>query len=657
MPRPSRIHNMHHNASERTPGRLMFWDTETLPEGTGAGEIHHLRLWAAQMVERRGPTRKRGRPLRWDGTTVAQVVDAVESAVKSGEVLWIVAHNLGFDLAVTGLPLAMCERGWEISQHALSSPSPWLIMRRGKRSVTMVDSGSWLPVPLERLGEAEGIDKPPLPAWEDSDAVWLERCWADVEILAAAYCRLLDWWDRERLGHWSRTGPTTGFNSYRHMKPPTTVTFDPDPELKRLERGVIYGGRGEVWRLGQQPPGTYALVDGIHAFGSVLSELRLPRKHARSFDALPLDHRATFSEGLDCIAQVEVETTSPRYPLRTRRGVVHPVGRFCTTLCGPEIRDAIVRDELRAIGPGVMYWMAPHMRTWGRWALRHLDDPEIDCPEVARVAVKAWTRTVPGKWAGRTSRVSHVFEQPVPGWRLERGVNWPGGASFAILDMAGTRSWITQDVEADNGFPAVLAWIQSHVRVRLSRMIDLIGEDAVVLCNTDGLVVDVDAFCRAHDPYAFRFLGQQGRLDLLGARLEAWSQVTWPLRWGVKWVSRSLEVLSPQHVITDRQRQLSGVPRSADHLGGHRYAFTDWPKLATQLEGGWEGGYRRRDRTVDLSGIPTLRWVLEDGRCRAVAASGRLGEPTALQPWPVGQNGAAEAALRAVQHPLLEPLR
>jgi hypothetical protein len=99
------------------------------------------------------------------------------------------------------------------------------------------------------------------------------------------------------------------------------------------------------------------------------------------------------------------------------------------------------------------------------------------------------------------------------------------------------------------------------------------------------------------------------------------------------------------------------VPASAEHLGGHRYAFTDWPKLPTQLQGDVENGYVRRRRTVDLSAVPVLRWVLADGSCVPVEARGRLGEGSALCPWRNGENGAAGPALRADQHPLLAGLR
>src|SRR3981081_4156129 len=151
MPPPPRIHNLPHNSSERVPGRCLFFDTETRPSFDAGEERHTLRLWHAELVERRGPSRKKPRADAWSGHTAEQLAAAVEDACRYGETLWLWAHNLGFDLAVTQLPLVLVARGWEIGQHALTGPSPWIRMRQGRRSVTMVDSVSWLPVALERL--------------------------------------------------------------------------------------------------------------------------------------------------------------------------------------------------------------------------------------------------------------------------------------------------------------------------------------------------------------------------------------------------------------------------------------------------------------------------------------------------------------------------
>src|SRR5260370_37112640 len=94
MDRPQRVHNLRHNKAEHTPARWLLFDTETRPRWEGDVEVHDLRLWCAELVERRGPSRKKPRPHWFQGHTAAELVDAVEDSCKAAESLHLRAHPL-----------------------------------------------------------------------------------------------------------------------------------------------------------------------------------------------------------------------------------------------------------------------------------------------------------------------------------------------------------------------------------------------------------------------------------------------------------------------------------------------------------------------------------------------------------------------------------
>ena len=650
------IHYLPGNKAERSPGRWLFFDTETIPHDEGELEIHMLRLWVASLLERKCPSRKRPRSLWFEGHTADELAACIEDACRGGETLRICAHNLAFDLATTRIPVLLIERGWTTGEHALTSPNPWLRMRRGDRSITFCDSYSWLPHSEQTLAAAIGETKPPLPEWTDDNDVWFERCRRDVIILQRAMSDLLDWWDDQQLGSWSLTGPATGFHAYQHNRRGPKVLIDPTPEIRALERSAIYAGRAEVWRVGKQPRRPYAIIDFEHTFASICARLPLPIRRGAAFEQMPVDSRWVEGQSGSLMAECLVHTATPRYPLRTRKGVIHPVGTFLTLLCGPEMIEARNRGDLLAIGKGHAYGTRPHMADWARWAIPIIDDPDADVPQVARLAVKAWTRTVPGRWAGRVSRVGAVFDGAPGIWSIEKGRYGQPGAPSHILNMGGKRYWLIQDQDLDNAFPAVLAWIQSYVRVRLSRLIDLLGEECMVLCNTDGVIIDVAAWAGSRaiplDP-----LLQPGRLlDALAKRLESIALETAPLRPRIKAMGEDLDVLSPQHFTLDDNRRLSGIPGSAEEISEHRYRFTDWPRLPTQLDHGGMGGYLRHVRTVNLARVPILRWRLQDGRTRPVEARHSPEGENVLLPWSQTSWGPQDAMPWPWQHPLIQPL-
>jgi hypothetical protein len=500
------------------------------------------------------------------------------------------------------------------------------------------------------LGELLGIPKLPLPDWDAPDATWLERCQSDVDITARSLLQLMDWWDAGRYGNWSLTGPSTGWSSYRHRRPAPRVLVTPDQDARDLEQRAVTGGRRGVARVGQLPLGLYADIDLTTAHLTVMGNYRLPARRLRSFDQLDPGAHELRSQVIDVLAECVVTTQAPRYPWDSGHGLFYPVGTFPTVLAGPEIRDALGRGELVSIGRGYVYSLADHMADWAHWLAGLLDDRNQDTPPTARLAAKHWSRCVPGKWAGHTSEVVSRVPDPRPGWSLERGwlAHERRPADFLLI---GGELWtIRRDDWAEDAFPAILAWIQSHTRLALGRVLELAGSAALV-CNTDGALVDVQQLLGARlfaDRPAPRTDHQ--RLAWLGEWCELANQELAPFVVRPKGAAKAVTVLSPQHLLLDQERRLAGVPRSAVALGGLEYAFTAWPKLRLQLVRADGPGYVTEHRTTNLSRIAPAGWLTQGGEVVPIALAWSGGAARILPPtWDTSAPGMA-LEVRTRQH-------
>ena len=654
--REPRVHRLSGNAAEDSPHEVIVLDTETRQHGEGTSEVHVLRCWVATMIRRHG--RNPGRPRQcWaEGTDAAVLAQWIEDQVKSTPTVWIYTHNLSFDLSVTRLPLELIDRGWVISQHNLASDSPWARMVKGSKAIKLCDSASMLPYSVEHLGAHLELGKLALPGDGDSDEAWLARCRRDVEITARALTQAMDWWDERQLGHWSATGPRTGWNAYRHVAIPgrgqqvvqqrgpggeSWIThghghpvIDPDHDARVFERGALYQGRREAWRLGTLPEGTYAELDFRHAYLSIAQTFPLPCRRGMAFDSLPTSSRYVDDPNLSIIAEVTVRAAVPRYPLRGKSGIVYPVGTFRTTLCGPEIAEARRRGELVAIGAGYYYRLSWHMQPWADLMAAVIDDDAAGDPPMARLLCKAWSRTVFGVWAARRSNVMIEGTSPEPGWHAEHGIDTATGAKCTILNMAGRWQYILRDQESDDSFPAILAWVQSHVRVALGAVIDEVPDRHMVSCSTDavllelgGRVADVSDRRRAA---AGRRVGY-GYAVRLASQLSAFVP---GLELRCKEIYGNVRILTAQHLKLDGVIKMAGVSKSAEELAPDRFVFYTWPRLGRQLQLGEHRGYVRQHREVDLREVTANRWAAQDG-CTAppeayVDAEGRtvlLGPP------------------------------
>lgn len=618
MGRAQNGHYLRPNEGERSPHHVLIFDTETRTIELEHGAVQQLRIWCALEQKRHvdGPPEKLTK--EYEGHTADELVELINKLAKGRRTLWVYAHNLAFDLVVTKLPILLIRSGWSMTDQGLFTDSPWGRFTKGGNRITLADSWSVVPTSVEQLGKLYMHDKPALPKDQDSDEVWFHRCREDVRITAKALLDCMDWWDREHCGNWSLTGPNMGWNAMRHGYMPVKVVIDPDPDARTFEREAITAGRRDVWKVGKQRPGVYLDIDFVHAHLTVCAEMRLPYRRFPPFAHLPLDSPMLRVESMDIIAEVEINTSEARYPMRTKSGIFYPVGRFKTVLCGPEIREAHKRGELVRIGKGYPYQMAHLMRPWALWVRGLMDGDDPELPPSVHVMLKGWSRSVPGKWAARTSELVDVRYDPRPGWEIEDGALMPGSTPAIFMRVEHEYRTYACDVDAENSFPAVLAFVQSYTRLALSNLVDEIGE-AVLQTNTDGCLIDAVRFVDDNWRAGDTLIENTARVyELSEILLKQINKHTAPLEARIKKAAVRVDVISPQHVIIDKELRLAGIPRSAKEVSERRYHFTVWPKMRTQLSQGDGRGYVQKERTADLSRVQVNRWRLSQGICEPV---------------------------------------
>ena len=640
MIRQPRVHWLRGNKGERTPRLIMVLDTESRVIETEPREVQALRCWVLRVIYRPDEL---GRPvvsLDYESTDLDELAPAIERAIKSKQSWRLFTHNLSYDLGLTRLPLALLGRGWEIGRHNLASEQPWAYFKRGGRGLWLCDSWSWLPLPLERIGELLELAKPPLPAEDDPPELWLKRCRADVDITSTALLRLMDEWDRRNLGWWSITGPASGWNTFLHFparsgrpaEDPNAkhspnprapddkarILIVPDAAARAFERTALYSGRRDVWKVGDLGPGPWAEVDLKQAHLTICAALPLPYRRWKAFDSMALDDWRLGADAAGLVAECQVRTAAPRYPLRLKGAVLHPVGQFATVLAGPEIKDALARGELISIGHGYGYHLGYVMKDWATWALAVLNSGPGEIEPMLQVAAKGWSRSVPGRWGMNHARpiksgVSHVKD-----WALQPITIGNPPQRGSIFHLAGSWTESINDQEADDSFPAVLAYIQSYCRLALNNMLDALPTHSLATCNTEGAWVTESAVIDAGRPFD-KGWGQGWVYDTpVSLGLNALSAITAPLTVQLKQTAHRLQVKSPQHVRADDLRLYSGVPRAAVETGKDVFSFQTWPKLKGQIEKGDPRGYVRAHRTVNLSAVPVSRWRFQDGHCEPV---------------------------------------
>lgn len=507
------------NHSNAIPRYIISYDAETIPEQTdshGRRFAHKFRLAVAKSARIRGDKVtdvKTARFLRPDAFWQWALAHTGPQ-----HTVWIVAHNALFDMIVSGLPERM-ERAeflidWPRSRYqkednsgdephsvgicCLESPPTILALRSvaTQGRFVIVDSLNWFPVSLKMLGESTGLPKLPMPQFSECDETWFRYCERDVDIVFGAFTELINWVKTRDMGMFRYTAPSQAMAAYRHRFMESDIYFHDNAEVKALERESYFGGRTEVFKIGQIREVVHQL-DVNSLFPSVMMRGQFPYRLDRyeitnkDTDVLPeIDYDRS-------VASVILETNRPLYPIRRRGRVIWPVGRFRASLAGRELCNAYKLGHIRSVASWAEYSTAALFNKWvcELWGMRR------EYKEAANGLYDQFTKRLLNSLYGK-------FAQLSPQWVNDdadvSGLPW---SSWSECDMStGERTnfrsvgWQVQRQESRqeiaSTFCAISAFVTALARRRMDYLRYAAGQENCYYQGVDSLIVTDEGYRR-----------------------------------------------------------------------------------------------------------------------------------------------------------------
>jgi hypothetical protein len=667
MPGDGTAHYLRPAGRTFTPAHVIFADTESVQADIGPDEVHTLRLWEAHRVLRRD-RRHPGQEDTATGTTPEAFAAQLDAWAGYTESAWLYFHNTSFDLTVLNLAYWLGEHGWVLSSRfAVGGDSMWCVFHKGARQVTVTDthagkkvqrdrvkwahtltiadSGSLFPCKLADLGPLTGIEKLPLPADDDSDAAWAARCHGDVQILARSVLAMMDWWDGGQFGAWTVTGAGQAWQTYKSMLDPRQVVIDHDPAILELERQALYGGRRDIFRAGHLPPGRYAEIDYTAAYPTIAANYPLP---CRAACPVSDQHRALALKGKvpgGMLAEVTINTPVARWPCRIGGRVFYPVGRFRTVLAAPDIRAAAEAGALEAVHDGWLFTLSNHLRGWARQVIDWVNDVTGTVPDVVKVWAKLASRAVIGKFAQKGWRTERATGPPCPGWSVTPVTELHSGTR-GVWTGANGEWWLSwADQRGEHERPAVLAFVEAHVRARLGAVIAGPYGAGITQCDTDGVMVSHTVLASLAEALGPRWAKGEARPAGTPEVIQAWNEQSWPLVMREKTQFARAVVYGPQHVMLDGKPRFAGVPRGAWQTEESKWAARLWPGVPWQAAHSPLGTYSRPVQPYVVAGPYAQAWVLQDGTVVAAETGIDPAGVTYLREWKTTRWAAGGAVL------------
>lgn len=500
------------NHSNATPRHIISFDTETYRELSTAGKrqaTHRFRIAASTEVTLREGKATERRQNRWSRPETFW--DYVTSVTGPKHTTWLVGHNILFDLVISGFPEQLLTNRFYVDwprqprkregdpiddPHnsgicCIESPPTIIGLRCSKSQgrLVIVDSMNWFPVTMTELGEHCG-----LPAMRESDVAdddnsWFDYCQRNTDIVLETFVNLISWVKENNCGMFRYTAPSQAMAAYRHRFMRQQIYVHDNPAAKQLERMSYCGGRTEVFRLGPFR-GMVNQFDINSLFPAIMRESRFPFVLDRS----DTDRRLSSDDPnicwADSVAEVELQTMAPIFPVRRDGVTIYPIGKFTATLCGHELHYAAEHGYIKRIGKWAEYRCGDLFSLWvdELWQLRQTYKQQGDA--LREQFVKRLLNSLYGK-----------FGQRSPGWINQSGdissLPWSRWIASGDLpnEVVNFRSigWNvqrqTEREEIQGSFIAISSFVTSAARMKMNALRWAAGEREVYYQGVDSLMV------------------------------------------------------------------------------------------------------------------------------------------------------------------------
>lgn len=340
--------------------------------------------------------------------------------------------------------------------------------------------------------------------------------------------------------HWGPLRPTSASQamaSYRTKFLKSPILCHDNQAARDLERDSYYAGRNEAYRIGHVS-GPIWHLDIQSCYPCVSRAVGMPAR-LKGYDGSGQGNVASLlSDGWKVIADVTLATHRPDYPCRRGKEVVYPVGRFRTSICGPELEEA---DNLGIIEQTHRVAWYEESELFTEWtdemlAIRAL--LKAGTVHGMLAAVKSMSNNLYGSFAKRNRQWVRCECSPAPGpyslWyerlpeqhkcsgkvqRPGEGVDGSVRDRERILTRWRSRGWLveyqTAPEDAPDSLPAISAWVSSLGRARLLVLLNCAGRENVFYTDTDSLWVNKEGYDNLTTA-GFVKEGEYGKLKLVG---------------------------------------------------------------------------------------------------------------------------------------------
>lgn len=553
-------HKIRHNHRSSVPSNMIFYDSETkyiIKDGEQRlsldfGWVGHYRY-----------NKEKGFIDKYEKLVDNQIMfcDTIEKYAYRKSTLYMFAHNIFFDLQVSGFFKYMSKRGWILDFYYDKGLTYILTMRKEDRCIKCLSTTNYFDCSLKALSEMIGREKTEIDFEKSSRSEKIDYCYNDMIIIKESMKKYFQFILEKDLGMFSMTKSSQSFNAYRHRFMSQGIFIHQEDEVIELEKLAYHGGRCECYHIGQLNNSQYVCLDINSLYPYIMQTQKLPYMLIDYGKDLNLNQAEDLLVNYAVIAEVEISTDQPIYAVRYNGKLVFPIGEFTAYLCTEGLKTAIKNGHTKSIKRYAVYEQTYLFTDYVEYFYKLRQQYKESGNRIYEQLCKYFMNTLYGKFGQQRTITESETDIQYDGYNRELFYDIETEQYQIMTEMLNKR-WIEYGEEnAKNTIVAIPAHITEYGRLALWKLLNT-GEDVkAVYCDTDSIIIPK------------KNLGRMARLldekELGKLKLE--------------YTTDSITIHGCKDYEVDNSIKIKGVPKSAFQILNDTFIYDQFLGQATHL--------------------------------------------------------------------------
>jgi hypothetical protein len=497
----------------------------------------------------------------FDWHNTKKLNEYIQSLAVDKTSLYLFGHNIFFDLQVSDFFHYFTKWGWILEFLYDKGTTYILIISKGNCRIKCISTTNYFPVPLAVLGKFLGIPKLKVVFGNCLRSELLRYCRNDTFIIRKAIEYYIKFIDLHDLGRFSLSRAAQSLNAYRYRFMDKAIYLHKDKIVQDLEMQAYSGGRVESRFLGTLPKDDYVSLDINSMYPYVMKKYKMPVKLLDYKTYLDIDDIPVILKHFTAVASVTISTDEPAYAVKYKGKLVFPTGNFKTYLCSAGLAYAYKHNHLRSVDEIAIYQKAFIFKRYVDYFMKLKEKYSKQNNDFMKQVSKYFLLYLYGKFAQQKDIVTEQSDITYDGYYREETFDLVTLKTEVITKLF-NKKWSTFGREATNNcFTAIAAHVTEYARFRLYELMQIVGLNKVIYCDTDSLKL------RQIDAKPLAAYLDNHKLGMLKVE-ETFKQFT---------------INGAKNYQTEKVKRIKGIPSQAKQIEQYKYTYLEFKKQASHL--------------------------------------------------------------------------